>query len=75
MTELELAAGDLGVDADHGELDEVGGGALQRRVDGGALGEAALVGVAGLDVRDGADAAEGGADGLRAADLIEGALR
>jgi hypothetical protein len=30
----EDAARDLGVDADHGELDEVGGGALQGRVDG-----------------------------------------
>jgi hypothetical protein len=50
---LELALGELAVDGDHGQLDEVGGGALQRRVDGGALGEAALVGVAALDVGDG----------------------
>ena len=42
----EMARGDLSVDADHGELDEVGGGALQGRVDGGALGEASLIGVA-----------------------------
>ena len=68
----EFAAGDGGVDADHGELDEVGGGALQRGVDGGALGEAAHVGVARLDVGDGADAAEVGADGLVAADGLEG---
>ena len=68
----EFALGDGGVDAEHGELDEVGGGALQRRVDGGALGEAAHVGVAGLDVGDGADAAEVGADGLVAADGFEG---
>ena len=54
----ELARGDLGVDADHGQLDEVSGGALQGRVDGGALGEASLIGVARLDVWDGADAAE-----------------
>ena len=38
---------------------------------GGALGEAAHVGIAGLDVGDGADAAEVGADGLVAADGFE----
>src|SRR5581483_1350099 len=68
----EIAAADLGVDADHGEFDEVGGGALQRCVDGGAFGKAALVGIAGVDVRDGADAAERGAHGLRAASLVKG---
>src|SRR5580692_2550466 len=47
-----------GVDADHGDLDEVGSGALQRGVDGGTLGEAALVRVFAVDVGDGADAAE-----------------
>ena len=66
-----MRCGDGGVDAEHGELDEVGGGALQRRVDGGAFGEAAHVGVARLDVGDGADAAEVGADGLFAADGFE----
>jgi len=70
----EMARGDLGVDANHGELDEVGGGALQGRVDGGALGEAALIGVARRDVWDGADAAEPGADELVAADGFEGAV-
>ena len=55
---LELAPGEFAVDGDHGQLDEVGGGALQRRVDGGALGKAALIGVAALDVGDGTDAAE-----------------
>ena len=46
------------VDADHGQLDQVGGGALQRRVDGGALGESAHVGILAVDVGDGAHAAE-----------------
>ena len=55
---FELALGELAVDGDHGQLDEVGGGALQRRVDGGALGEAALIGIAALDVGNGTDAAE-----------------
>src|ERR1017187_7488723 len=36
----QFARGDFGVDAEHGELDEVGGSALQRRVDGGAFCEA-----------------------------------
>ncbi len=67
----EFTAGDFGVDAEHGDLDEVGGSALQRRVDGSTFGEAALVGIAGLDVGDGADAAEGGANLLRAADFFE----
>jgi len=70
----ELARGDLRVDADHGQLDEVGGGALQGRVDGGALGEASLIGVARRDVWDGADAAEPGADELVAADGFERAV-
>src|SRR3984885_4421941 len=63
----EFAGGDGGVDADHGQFDEVGGGALQWRVDSGAFGEATHVGVAGLDVGDGADAAKVGADGAVAA--------
>src|SRR5690242_309800 len=49
-----------GVDAHHGELDHVGGGALQRGVDGGALGEPARVGVAAVDVGNGALATEEG---------------
>ena len=55
---FEFALGELVVEGDHGQLDEVGGSALQGRVDGGALGKAALVGIAALDVGDGADAAE-----------------
>ena len=55
---LESAAHELVVDADHRQLDEVRGGALQRRVHGGALGEAALVGVAAVHVGDGPHAAE-----------------
>src|ERR1039458_9572043 len=68
----QAARGDFGVDAEHCELDEVGGGALQRRVDGGTLGESAHVGVARLDVGDGADAAEVRAHGLVAANGFEG---
>ena len=71
---LQIAPCDFSVDAEHGDFDEVGGGALQGCVDGGALGESALVGVAGLDVGDGADAAEGCPDGLVAADNFKGAL-
>ena len=37
------------VDFDHGELDHVGGGALDRGVDGGAFGVAAHVLVGGRD--------------------------
>src|SRR3984885_9573484 len=46
-----------GVDADHGQFDQVGGGALQRSVDGGAFGKASLICVPAVDVGDGADAA------------------
>ena len=67
----QLTGGDLTVERDHGELDEVGGGALQRRVDGGALSEAAHVRVARAYVRDGADTAEVGAYGLIAADCFQ----
>jgi hypothetical protein len=70
----EVAARDLGVDADHGQLDEVGGGALQGRVDGGALGEASLIGVARRDVWDGADSTKIRADGLVAADGFQRAV-
>ena len=69
---FEVAGGDLAVEGDHGQLDEVGGGALQGGVDGGAFGETPHVGVAAGDVGDGADAAEGGADGAVAADGFEG---
>jgi hypothetical protein len=69
---VQFAGGDGGVDAEHGEFDEVGGGALQRGVDGGAFGEAAHVGVARLDVGDGADAAEVRSHRLLAADGFEG---
>ena len=48
----------LAIDADHGELDQVGGGSLQRRVDGGALGESAKIRVLAVDVGDGAHTSE-----------------
>ena len=69
---VEAAVADGFVDAQHGDLDEVGGGALQGGVDGGALGEATHVGVARGDIGDGADAAEDGLDGTFAADGGEG---
>ena len=47
-----------GVDADHGNFDQIGGGALQWRVYRGAFGEAAQVGVLAVDVGDGAHTTE-----------------
>jgi hypothetical protein len=55
-----LLASQCGVDADHGDFNQVGGGALQRSVYRGALGEAALICVFAVDIGDGADAAEEG---------------
>src|ERR1700751_2471060 len=43
---FQIATADLLVNSNHRQLDQVGGGALQWSVDGGALGEAAQVGVA-----------------------------
>ncbi len=40
------------MDADHGDLDQVGGRTLQRRVGGGALGEGAQVEILLVDLRD-----------------------
>ena len=39
------------IDPDHGQLDQVGRRALQRRIDGRALGESARVGIAAVDIR------------------------
>ena len=71
---LKVAGAEGGVDAEHGDLDHVGGGALERCVDSGAFGEAAGVGVAGVDVRDGPGAAEEGGDLAGFAGLREGLL-
>src|SRR5277367_3059846 len=60
-----------GVNANHGDLNEIGGGALQRRVDGGALGESAKVGIFAVDVGNGADATEESFDFAFAADFFE----
>ena len=49
--------GKLAVDVDHGQLDEVGGGALQRRIERGAFGEAAQIGLRRDDFGDRAAAA------------------
>ena len=55
---LQVLFGELAVDADHGQLDHVGGGALDGHVDGVALGEGASGGVARVDVGQVAAASE-----------------
>ena len=57
-------------DADHGEFDHVGGGALDGGVDGGALGVAAEVLVAGIEVGEIAAAAAEGFDVAGLAGLV-----
>src|SRR6266508_1371611 len=52
-----FAALHLGVEAVHGDLDDVGGGALDRHVDGGALGGVADVDVSRVDLGNVAAAA------------------
>ena len=64
----------LAIDADHGELDQVGGGSLQWRVDGGALGESAQVRVLAVDVGDGAHTSEEREDLAVATCLLERAV-
>ena len=56
----EVAALEFGMDGNHGNLDDVGSGALQRCVDGVALVEAAAHGVARVDVAQVALAPEEG---------------
>lgn len=58
----EAGFADFVIDADHGEFDHVGGGALDRGVHGNALGAAADGGVGGGDVADIAAAAGEGFD-------------
>jgi len=60
------------INADHGELNEVGGGALEWGVDGGAFGEAAGVRILAAHVRDGPAAAEEGLGEAGFADLGNG---
>ena len=55
---LETALGELSIDDDHGQLDEVGRRALQGCIDSSALCKSALVGVAALDIRNGPDTPE-----------------
>ena len=55
---FEFFLGQAAVEFDHGELDQVGGGALHRRIHGGAFGEIAHVGLRRIDFRDLADAPE-----------------
>ena len=71
---LQALLAESGVDADHGNLDQIGGGALQWRVHRGALGEAAQVGVLAVDVGDGAHATEQRPDFLFAASLVQGSV-
>jgi len=52
------AVGELAVEFNHGQLDEVGGGALHGRVHGGAFGEIAETGLGRVDLRNRADTAE-----------------
>ena len=66
-----LALADGLSDADHGDLDQICGRALERSVDGGALGKAALVGVLAVDVGNGAHAAEERLDFQIAAGFLE----
>src|SRR5579872_3647761 len=68
---FEFALPQGGVNANHGDLYEIGGSALQRRVDGGALGKSAKVGVLAVDVGNGAHAAEESLDFAFAADFFE----
>src|SRR5438093_11060529 len=45
----EFLTAKLGVDSNHGDLDDIGSGSLDRRIDGGALGHAAAHAVTGVD--------------------------
>ena len=57
-TTTEPPLTDRFVQADHGDLDEVGGRALQRGIDGIALGIASDDGIGAIDVRQEATAVE-----------------
>ena len=46
---VDAAGSEPVIDAEHGPLDDVGGGALQGGVDGGALGGLAALHLAGVD--------------------------
>jgi len=59
------------VEVDHGDLDEIGRGALDRRVDGGALGELAQRRIGARDLGDVATAVQQGADVPVPAGLLE----
>ena len=59
-------------DFDHSEFDQIGGGALQGRVERGALGKIAHVDLLRCDFGDGADAAEERAGHAGFARLVQG---
>ena len=71
---LEAALAQFAIDADHGELDDVGGGALDGHIDGDALGGVAGGEVAGGDFGDVAAAAEEGLGVAALTRLGHGAL-
>ena len=52
------SVGQAAVELDHGELDQIGGGALHRRIHRGALGKIAQVGLRRIDFGNRPDAAE-----------------
>jgi len=55
---LQVLFRQTAVDIDHGHFDDVGGGALQRRVERGALGEVAQLELRGINFGDGANSSE-----------------
>lgn len=71
---LEVFLGEELVDADHGEFDHFGGGALDGEVDGGAFGVVADGLVVGEEVWGLAAAAAEGADVALLASVLDGAF-
>src|SRR5579862_270514 len=69
---LETLLAKGGVDANHGDLDQVRRSSLQWRVDGSSLGKAALIGILRVDVGNGANAAEERFHFLVATSLLKG---
>ena len=59
---LDAGLGEAAVDVVHGDLDEIGGGALEDAVKGGALGIVPVLGVGVFDAGSGPAAVEDGGD-------------
>src|SRR3954464_10579084 len=70
----QFAARKLSIDLDHGQLDDVGCGPLERRIDCSALGETAHVRILAVDVGNLPDATEERAHPLLAARFVEDAI-